>query len=145
LLSAVQGAKLIGSMLYALLTANRHEILVRARKRIAARDAPKPTEVELTDGLPLFLDQLGDALLLARAGGMVTHDSISKSASTHVTPVLGRGLTVECAIHDYGALCQVLTNLALERDAPLTAEDFITLDLCLDDAIACPVTKWGTV
>jgi hypothetical protein len=129
-------------MLYALLTANRQEILVRARKRIAARNAPKPTELELTDGLPLFLDQLGDALLLARAGGTVTHDSISKSASTHGAAVVGRGLTVECAIHDYSALCEVLTHLALERDAPLSAEEFITLDLCLDDAIACAVTEW---
>jgi hypothetical protein len=128
-------------VLYALLTANRQEILVRARKRIAARHAPKPTELELTEGIPLFLDQLADALLLARAGGTVTHDSISKSASPHGAAILGRGLTVECAIHDYSALCQVLTDLALERVAPLGIEEFITLDLCLDDAIACAVSE----
>jgi hypothetical protein len=124
------------------LTANREEILVRARKRIAARKTPDPTELELTDGLPLFLDQLGDALLLAMAGGKVTHESISKSAGTHGIAVLGRGLTVQCAIHDYGDLCKVLTELAFERDAPITVQEFVTLDRCLDDAIACAITNW---
>ena len=130
-------------MLHAFLTANREEILVRARKRVASRSAPKPTELELADGLPLFLDQLGDALLLARAGGTVTHDSISKSAGTHGTTVLGRGLTVTCAVHDYGDLCKVLTDLAMERDAPISVEEFVRLDLCLDQAIACAVSAWA--
>jgi hypothetical protein len=59
------------------------------------------------------------------------------------TAVLGRGLTVEHAIHDYGDLCKVLTELALERDAPISIQEFVTLDLCLDDAIACAVAKWA--
>jgi hypothetical protein len=130
-------------MLYAFLTANREEILVRARKRIGARSAPKPTELELIDGLPLFLDQLGDGLLLARSGGTVTHHSISKTARAHDIMLLGRGLTVEHAIHDYGALCRIVTDLAIERNAPISVEGFVTLDRCLDDAVARAMTEWG--
>jgi hypothetical protein len=81
-------------MLHEFLTANREEILVRARKRVRARSVLKPTELELSDGLSLFLHPLGDALLLAEAGRTVTHDSISKSASTHGVVALGKGLPV---------------------------------------------------
>jgi hypothetical protein len=130
-------------MLYDFLTANRDEILLRARKRIGARSAPKPTELELADGLPLFLDQLSDALLLARSGGTVTHDSISKTASARGIVALGRGLTVEHAIHDYGDLCGVVTELAIDRNAPISIKEFVTLDRCLDDAVACAMTEWG--
>jgi hypothetical protein len=130
-------------MLHEFLTANRAEILVRARKRVGARSAPAATELELNDGLPLFLDQLGDALLLVKAGGKVTHESLSKSACTHDTAVLRRGLIVECAIHDYADLCKALTELAFERDAPIPAQEFTALDICLDDTIACAIAEWG--
>jgi hypothetical protein len=100
--------------------------------------------VELTDGLPLFLDPLGDALLLVKAGGKVTHESISKSFGVHGTTALGRGLAVQAAIYDYGDLCKVLAELAFERDASISAREFVTLDICLDDAIACAMTEWGS-
>src|SRR5580658_9368361 len=99
-------------MLYEFLMANRQEILRRARKRVGPRSAPEQIELGLRDGLPLFLDQVGDALLLTRAGGKVTHDSISKSAAAHGTTVFHKRLTVEHAIHDYGVLCKVVTDLA---------------------------------
>jgi hypothetical protein len=130
-------------MLYEFLTANRQEILRRARKQVGARSAPEQIELRLTDGLPLFLDQVGDALLLVRAGGRVTHDSISKSAAAHGTAVFRKHLAVEHAIHDYGVLCKVVTDLVTELDAPIGVEAFVTLDLCLDDAIACAVTAWA--
>jgi hypothetical protein len=131
-------------MLYEFLMANRQEILRRARKRVGPRSAPEQIELGLRDGLPLFLDQVGDALLLTRAGGKVTHDSISKSAAAHGTTVFHKRLTVEHAIHDYGVLCKVVTDLANELDAPIGVEAFVTLDLCLDDAIACAVSAWAT-
>ena len=136
------GAQVDRIVLHQFLMANREEILARARQVVGARSSPAPTELELTDGLPLFLAQLGDALLLVKAGGKVTHESISKSAGTHGIAVVGKGLTVKHAIHAYGDLCRVLTELALERDAPITVQEFVTLDRCLDDAIACAVTNW---
>jgi hypothetical protein len=136
LLSAPQGVTIVVAMLYDFLRANREEILDRARKRIGARSAPKPTELELADALPFFLDQLGDALLLARSRGRVTHDSIPKTASTHRAMVFGKGLTVEHAIHDYGDLCRVVTDLALDRKEPISVEGFVTLSI---DASTMPL------
>ena len=41
---------------------NRTEIIKRARARVALRSAPMPTDAELNEGLPLFLDQLIEVL-----------------------------------------------------------------------------------
>jgi hypothetical protein len=52
------------------------------------------------------------------------------------------GLTVAQVVHDYGDICQVVTELAVEQSAPITAAEFRTLNLCLDDAIAGAVTEF---
>lgn len=67
LLLGALGVSVIASMLYEFLMANRQEILRRARKRIGIRSVPEQVEVGLTEGLLVFMDQLGDALLLLRA------------------------------------------------------------------------------
>lgn len=46
-------------------------------------------------------------------------------------------------MHDYGDLCQSITDLAVERDAPFTIESFRTLNRCLDNAIADAVTEFA--
>ena len=46
-------------------------------------------------------------------------------------------------VHDYGDVCQSITDLALELNAPINVEDFRTLNRCLDDAIASAVTEYG--
>lgn len=130
-------------MLNEFLAANREEILVRARARVAARSAPAPTELELEAGLPTFLDQLGDALRRQEQTGLVDHDSLTQSASRHGSHLWQRGFTVKQVVHDYGDLCQVVTELAVEQKAPITTEEFRTLNLCLDDAIAGAVDEYA--
>lgn len=125
-------------MLHDFLTANREEILVRARRPLGAKSA---LELEMADGLPLFLDQLGSALLLVAVGGSVADDSIAKSVGTHGTGRLGKGITVVQAVHGYRELCRAVTDLAMERHAPITVEECVTLDRCLDDAIARAITE----
>ena len=46
-------------------------------------------------------------------------------------------------VHNYGDICQSITELALEQDAPISTDDFRTLNRCLDDAIAGAVTEFG--
>jgi signal transduction histidine kinase len=46
-------------------------------------------------------------------------------------------------VHDYGDVCQALTELAVELNAPISTDDFRTLNRCLDDAIAGAVTEYG--
>ena len=46
-------------------------------------------------------------------------------------------------VHDYGDVCQSVTDLAVEVNAPISTDDFRTLNRCLDEAIAGAVTEYG--
>jgi signal transduction histidine kinase len=120
----------------------RQEILARARSRVRGRNAPVATETELTQALPSFLDQLGEALRKAYASEPIDHAEITSTASRHGGQRFAQGLTVGQVVHDYGDLCQVITGLAVERKVGLSVDDFQTLNLCLDDAIAGAVTSF---
>jgi signal transduction histidine kinase len=129
-------------VLHEFLIANRAEILDRSRQKLSGRKAPTPTEAELADGLPLFLDQLIGILRVERAERTVGHGSVSASATLHGGELLRMGLTVGQVVHDYGSICQSVTELADERDLAITADEFHTFNRCLDDAIAQAVTAY---
>jgi signal transduction histidine kinase len=124
-------------MLHEFLTANRDEIIARSRAKVAERAAPRPTEAELKNGVPLFLNQLIEAL---RVSGASNEEEIGKGATQHGHDLLRMGFTVAQVIHDYGDVCQVVTELAVNRKAPITTEEFHTFNRCLDDAMAQAVT-----
>ncbi len=122
-------------MLYEFITLNREEIISRCRAKVATRSIPPPSEAEINHGVPLFLDQLVEML----RSGSGTLD-IDASAGKHGHDLLLQGFTVSQVVHDYGDVCQTVTDLALETDAPISTEDFRTLNRCLDQAIASAVT-----
>jgi len=126
-------------MLEHFIAANRDEIILRCRAKVALRHLPAPTEAEILYGVPLFLDQLVDAL----RPGMGSNPEIGKSAVHHGHELLLRGFTVSQVVHDYGDVCQSITQLAVEKDSPIGTGDFRTLNQCLDDAIASAVTEYG--
>ena len=51
-------------MLHEFIAVNRDEIIRRCRAKVATRSVPPPTEAEIDHGVPVFLDQLRDALRL---------------------------------------------------------------------------------
>ena len=120
-------------------TTHRHEIIQRCRQKVASRTIPPPTEAEMNHGVPLFLDQLVDAL----HAGDSTSAAIGHAASRHGHDLLLKGFTVSQVVHDYGDVCQSITDLAVEREVPISPEDFRTLNACLDDAIAIAVTQYA--
>lgn len=124
-------------MLYEFITLNREEIITRCRAKVATRSMPPPSEAEINHGVPLFLDQLVDLL---RSGGSIR--DIDASAGQHGHDLLLKGFTVSQVVHDYGDVCQTVTELALETNAPISVEDFRTLNRCLDEAIASAVTRY---
>jgi signal transduction histidine kinase len=134
---------MVMAMLREFIAANREEILARARSRVAARNAPVATAVELTQGLPVFLDQLREALRRAMAHDVVDHEEIQLSASQHGYDLFKKGLTVAQVVHDYGDLCQVITGLSYEQKRQIPGDEFQTLNLSLDDAIAGAVTAYA--
>jgi len=126
-------------MLHQFLHDNREEILVRARARVGKRLAPKPTQEELLHGIPVFLDELTHIL----EGGLERSEKIDSDAMIHGEVRQKMGFTVAQVVHDYGDLCQVVTQLAIELRAPIDTDEFKTLNRCLDDAIAMAVTEYG--
>jgi len=129
-------------MLQEFLITHRKTLIDRTRAKVALRPAPQPTEEELTNGVPLFLTQLGEALQLA--GRSPKADlQIGDSAARHGQDMLNRGFTVAQVVHDYGDICQAVTELAVEVKAPIPTEEFNTLNRCLDNAIAEAVTEYG--
>jgi signal transduction histidine kinase len=122
---------------------HRDEILARARLQISARIVPAATGAELATGIPLFVEQLSEALLRASTLKVVDHGEIKDSAALHGEVLFEQGLTIEQVVHDYGHVCQAITGLAVERRAAIASEDFQTLNLCLDDAIAGAAAAYG--
>ena len=129
-------------MLRDFIALHRAEILASARSRVAKRSSPVVSEVELTEGLPIFLDQLDEALGMAVTTDDPDHADIRESADRHGYDLFHQGLSVGQVVHDYGDLCQVITALAVSKRAPIATEEFQTLNLCLDDAIAGAVTSF---
>ena len=125
-------------MLYEFITLNREEIITLCQAKVATRSMPPPREAEINHGVPLFLDQLVDML---RSGGTSTL-AIDATAGQHGHDLLLKGFTVSQVVHDYGDVCQTVTDLALETNAPINTEGFRTLNRCLDDAIASAVTMY---
>jgi signal transduction histidine kinase len=123
-------------MLYEFITVNRTEIITRCRAKVATRLMPLPSAAEINHGVPLFLEQL---VAILRAGGTSTL-VIDESAGQHGHDLLLKGFTVSQVVHDYGDVCQTITDLAVETNAPISTEEFRTLNRCLDEAIASAVT-----
>lgn len=131
-----------GPALHEFLVANRAEVLERARAKVVGRSAPTPTDAELKNGLPLFLDQLIGVLRDAPTEDHAAHPNVVASAILHGEDLLRRGLTVGQVVQDYGSICQSVTELASERYVAISAVEFQTFNRCLDEAIAQAVTEY---
>jgi signal transduction histidine kinase len=131
-------------MLSEFLTTHREAIIANSRAKVASRAAPRATPIELEAGVPLFLDQLIATLHLEeRTVGRPSDRQIGLSAAKHGKTLHKIGFTAAQVIHDYGDVCQAITELAVELDAPITADEFRTLNRCLDEAMAEAVSEFG--
>ena len=132
-------------MLHGFLNENRDALIARCRSKVAARRAPRATESELMYGIPLFLDQLINALREEQPMVRSTASSaeIGRTAAQHGNELFADGVSVGQVVHDYGDLCQAVTDMAVEQNAAVSAAEFRTLNRCLDNAIADAVTEFG--
>ncbi|HET6981092.1 MAG TPA: HAMP domain-containing sensor histidine kinase [Myxococcaceae bacterium] len=128
-------------MLQAFIELNRDELVARASGKVASRplESREPREIEY--GVPVFLRQLVETFRREKTSSPFPPNEIGSTASKHGGELLGMGLTVAQVVHDYGDICQAITELAIERKVPISVEDFHTLNRCLDTAIAEAVTE----
>lgn len=121
-------------VLEAFIAENREEIVRRCRAKVATRVDPPPTDAEINHGVPLFLDHLAETL------GQRWSSDPEIGAVLRGRDLLVQGFTVSQVVHDYGDLCQSITELAADF---FGADDFRTLNQCLGDAIASAISNFG--
>lgn len=145
-------------MMHSFLMNNRDELIARCKTKVAQRPRRAATSQQLANGVPLFLDQLTRTLeaeyldeeaksfrISGPAGGDAhSLSEMGVSAAAHGAELLGLGYSVDQVVHDYGDLCQAITDMAFERDAPFAVKEFRTLNRCLDNAIADAVTEFSS-
>jgi signal transduction histidine kinase len=144
-------------MMFEFLTENRGELIERCRMKVAQRPAPRATEAELDYGITMFLDQIIETLkaeevntpgesqrLSGPASGVdAVLSEMGAAAKEHGRELLQHGFTIDQVVHDYGDLCQSITDLAVEINAPIANNEFRTLNRCLDNAIAVAATEFN--
>lgn len=137
-------------MLHEFLTLHHEEIVAAARARLLARTAPRATEAELRDGVPLFLRQLGTILRREqltdhrpRTSEVGAPSEMGATASRQGGELRHAGFSIAQVVQGYGDICQAITQLADELEASFTADEFRTLNRCLDEVIAEAVTEFA--
>lgn len=142
-------------MLHEFLSSNRDDLVERCREKVSRRSPGAPRR-QLESGVAPFLDQLIKTLRVEQtpdpmrsrkvsgpAGGQLAGSEIGGAATEHGRALLRHGYTVEDVVHDYGDLCQAITDLACERKAHISTDEFRTVNRCLDNAMAVAVTEFA--
>jgi signal transduction histidine kinase len=129
-------------MLLEFVKKNRSELIRRTREKVRSRSAPRATPEEIETGVPLFLTQFVELLAATKAESPRT-PAIDTSASRRGGDLLKRGFTIAQVVHDYGDICQAVTELAGEQAKQFQTSEFQILNLCLDNAIAEAVTEYS--
>jgi hypothetical protein len=138
-------------MLHEFVTQNRQLLIARCKEKVAKRFEPTEAASSIENGVPLFLQQLAETLKDEQTTSTRNSDSeptpaptaIGRAAALHGAELLRRGFTVDQVVHDYGDVCQCVTALAVEQAAPISTDEFRTLNRCLDNAIADAVAAFG--
>jgi signal transduction histidine kinase len=144
-------------LLHEFLSANRATLIERCRLKAGLRTEAQANDEHLTHGIPLFIDQIIKTLQVEQSsepmqsrkvsgpagGGISVTSEISTTARLHAHELLQHGYTVDRVVHDYGDLCQAVTDLAFEDNIPIQVDEFRTLNRCLDNAIAHSVTEYA--
>ena len=140
-------------MLHEFLSSNRTELIARCRNNAAKRFATSAIPIALDHGVPLFLQQLVETLRVEQGKPHIDVEpeptpastEIGRAAAVHGADLLRLGYTIDQVVHDYGDVCQIVTQVASEEKVDISTDEFRTLNRCLDNAIADAVTSFGAV
>lgn len=140
-------------MLHDFLTSHHQELIRRCREKATARFQTAAVPAVIDHGVPLFLQQVTDTLRREQAGTAreifkpkrtPSDSDVGRGAALHGAELLRLGYTIDQVVHEYGDVCQSVTDLAVELKADITSDEFRTLNRCLDNAIADAVTSYGS-
>jgi len=132
-------------MLHEFITTHRDAIITRTRAKLTDRPWPLVSTSELQFGVPLFLTQLSETLRLEQTEHPFADTEIEMAGLRHGAELRALGFNISQVVHDYGDICQAVTELAVEKRAEVTTEEFNILNRCLDSAIASAVTEHARI
>lgn len=141
-------------MLRDFLISHRSELVRICREKAASTFAPAEAPDVLDHGVPLFLQQLIDTLADRPSAPAEVVNSevrtpfpaeIGRTAALHGAELLRQGCTVDQVVHNYGDVCQAITETAIKLNCAVDPDDFRILNGCLDNAIAGAVTAFALV
>jgi signal transduction histidine kinase len=144
-------------MMHEFLSANRSELERRCREKVLARPDRSANKQQLEHGIPMFLDQLirtlqaesegepgkGIAVSGPPSGDPLGRAELGASASIHGADLLMLGYSINEVVHDYGDLCQAVSDLSIDLNEKFEIDEFRTLNRCLDNGIADAVTAFS--
>jgi signal transduction histidine kinase len=144
-------------MLHDFLTRNRGALIERCRAKSLHWPSAGETTEEFAYGIPRFIDQIIRTLQAEQTsdpmqsrkisgpagGGKSVPSEIGSTARLHARELLQHGYPVDRLVHDYGGLCQSITDLAVEDAVSIKVDEFRTLNRCLDNAIAESVSEYA--
>jgi signal transduction histidine kinase len=143
-------------LLHEYLSSKRIALIERCVSKSTQRSAPKTMDEPIVYGIPLLLDQIIQTLQVEQTSeplqsrkisgpsgsGTTASSEIGATARLHAHELLRNGYTVERVVHDYGDLCQAITDLAFEEQVSIQVDEFRTLNRCLDNAIVYSVAEY---
>jgi signal transduction histidine kinase len=132
-------------LLHEFITTYREAIITRARAKLTDRPWPLVSTSELENGIPLFLTQLSETLRLETSDTPFSDTAINTTAMEHGKELRSLGFNISQVVHDYGDICQAITEVAVEAHIPITTEEFHVLNRCLDAAIAGAVSEHARI
>lgn len=144
-------------MLHEFLATHRDELMQRCWAKLALR---VPNGASLQSWIPLCIDQLINALQteLTAAPAAETVPApesapepepehfppeFGMAAALHGKEMLHQGYAVTDVVHNYGDICQSVSDLAVESGTLILAREFRILNRFLDYAIAHAVTEFS--
>jgi K+-sensing histidine kinase KdpD len=142
-------------MLGDFITSNRENLIAlctqRAERRTGAGAIDSGTEFEF--GTRHFLAALPAAMGAAKASAFARDGSdearslglanIDSIAARHGMEMLALGAPLDWVVHEYGDVCQAITQLAQRCKAVIPTRDFEALNWCLDNAMASAVSEYA--
>ncbi len=109
-------------MLHEFIVEQRLVIIERTQLRVKNRTWPSVSADELEFGVPLFLTQLSETLRLEATAEPFPEREIQTDGGRHGAELMSRGYSIAQVVQDYGDICQVITELAVETNFAITAE-----------------------
>ena len=132
-------------MLHQFLASHREAIIARTRSKLTDRPWPLVSTTEVEFGVPVFLTQLAETLRLETTDTPFSATAIATVAVKHGAELRALGFNISQVVHDYGDICQAVTEVAIEEGVPITTAEFHILNRSLDTAIAGAVTEHARI